>query len=142
MADTALGALFRAVYVRAGESGAPWGGRVFLDLAPLGTAMPYLVYQVQGGGEINQRRARDAEFVLLIKTLDMTLPGALACAAEVEARFNDAGQYDRAAPLDGGAEWAVLTTKQERTIHMLELVDGEPVYHEGAQFRIRMEVTS
>lgn len=140
MADTALGALFRAVSARAGEHGAPWGKRVFLDLAPLGTAMPFLVFQVQGGGEINQRRARDAEFVLLVKALDKTLPGAMACAAEVESRFNDAGRYDRVTPLDGGAEWAVLTTTQERSVHMMELVDGEPVYHEGAQFRVRMEV--
>lgn len=140
MSETALAALLRAVQARAREAGAPWGTRAFLDLAPLGTALPLLVVSVQAGGEMNERRARDAEFVLLVKALDTTLPGALACAAEIERRFNDAGVYDTTAALDGGAEWAVLTTTQERTVHMLEYVDGEPIYHEGAQYRVRMEV--
>lgn len=140
MTETALASLFRAVAARAAENGAPWGKRVFLDLAPRGTAMPYLVFQMQAGGERNAVRARDAEFVIVIKALDTSLPGALGCAAVIEERFNDAGEYDRTAALDGGTEWAILTSTQEGTFHLMELVDGQPIYHDGARYRVRMEV--
>lgn len=139
MSETALASLFKAVTVQAKATGAPWGNRVFLDLAPLGTAMPYFVFQLQAGGEINSVRARDAEFVFVLKALDTSLPGALACAAEIESRFNDAGLYDRTLPLNAGTAWTVLTTTQERAIHLTELVDGRPIYHEGALFRVRMQ---
>jgi len=139
LAEPAHGALFRALMARALEHGAPWGQRAALDVATLGTAMPYVVISLQGGGELNAIRARDAEFVVLIKALDTTLSGALACLTVIESRFNDAGLYDRTLPLNAGTAWTVLTTTQERAIHLTELVDGRPIYHEGAHFRVRMQ---
>jgi hypothetical protein len=138
--ETALAALFRAISARAIEPGAPWGSRAYLSLAPMGTPYPYLVFQMQAGGEVNGLRARDGEFVMVIKAFDDSVAGALGCAAVIADRFNDAGLYDRPGdPLDGGAGWAILTSTQERAIFLPEQVDGELVYQAGAQFRIRMQ---
>ena len=135
-----MAALFRAIQLRAIEPGAPWGTRAHLSLAPMGTAYPFLVYQMQAGGERNALKARDGEFVMVIKAFDDSLAEALGCAMLIEQRFNDAGLYDRPAdPLDGGAAWAVLTSTQERAIFLTEQVDGQMVYQTGAQFRFRMQ---
>jgi hypothetical protein len=136
----ALAALFRAIERRASEAAAPWGQRVFLSPARKGTAYPYLVYQKQAGGEANRVHARDAEFVIAIKVIDDSLAGALGGAAVISDRFNDAGLFDRPAdPLDGGAAWVIQTTTEETAVFYTEQIDGQTVYHSGAQFRVRME---
>jgi hypothetical protein len=138
--ETALAALLRAIQLRAAEPGAPWGTRAHLSLAPEHTAYPFLVYQMQAGGELNGLKARDAEFVMVIKAFDDSVAGVLGCAAFLADRFNDAGLYDRPSdPLDSGAAWAILTATQERAIFMTEQVDGELIYQAGAQFRFRMQ---
>jgi hypothetical protein len=140
VSETALAALLRAIRQRASETGAPWGSRAYLSPAPQGTAYPYLVFQKQAGGEINGVRARDAEFVMLVKAIDDSLAGALAAATVISERFNDAGVYDRpAGPLDGGADWVIQTTTEEQNVFYSERLDGRLVYHSGAQYRVRME---
>ena len=139
MTEVALAALFRAIQQRAVEGTPPWGQEVHLSPAPMGTAYPYLVYQKQAGGEINQRRSRDAEFVMAIKVIDDSLASALGAAASISDRFNDAGLFDRPAdPLDGGPDWVIQTTTEEQSVFYTERIDGELVYHSGAQFRVRM----
>lgn len=141
--EVALAALFRAVDTRARVAPAPWGQRVFLSPARKGTPYPYLVYQKQAGGERNDVRARDAEFVVLIKVIDDSLAGAFGGAAVISERFNDAGLFDRtASPLDGGAVWVIQTTTEETNVFYTEQIDGQTVYHSGAQFRVRMEAVS
>ena len=139
MTEPAVGALLRAVQKRAVEAGAPWGSRAYVSIAPEGTAYPYLIYQVQGGGERNAIRARDAEIVLVIQVFDDSLAGALGGSTVIEQRFNDQGLYDTATPVDGGAAWAILTSTQERAVFLTNQVDGQLVYQSGAFFRFRME---
>jgi len=141
--EPAIAALFRAIQARAIEGDAPWGTRAHLGLAPEGTAYPFLVYQMQGGGELNAVRARDGEFVIAIKVFDDSVAGALGCGTVIEQRFNDAGLYDRPGdPLDGGTAWVILTSTQERAIFLPEQVDGQLVYQSGAFFRFRMQAAS
>lgn len=138
MAETALAALFRAIQKRAEEGASPWSGRAFLSPAQRDTPYPYLVYQKQAGGEINQRKSRDAEFVMVIKVIDDSLAGALGASAVISDRFNDAGVFDSPDPLDGGADWVIQTTTEEQNVFYTERIDGPLVYHAGAQFRVRM----
>lgn len=141
MSEHPIAAAYRAVYRRATESsGEIWGDRAYPDRAPSGTERPYLIYFHGAGGELNARKIEDAELVLIIKGVSSSMAEAFAMAARIDALFNDQGQYDTSTPLDGGAEWSILTTKRELMVHLVEQVDGQQVYHTGAQFRVRMEV--
>lgn len=139
MAETALAALYRAVGKRLTESsGELWGQKAYPDLAPSGTAKPYVVFSWAGGGELNQLRTQDAEIVLQIKIVTDNLAQALIGAGRISTLFNDA-DYSSDSALNAGAEWIVQHVNQEGIVHMLETVDGGQVYHAGHRFRFRME---
>lgn len=141
MNEHPLAAAYRAVYRRATESSEVWGERVYPDRAPAGVERPYLVYFYGAGGELNGRQIEDAELVLIIKGVSSSMAQAFEMARRINTLFNDAGQYDSSTPLVTGSEWAILTTKRELLVHLVEQVDGQQIYHAGAQYRLFMEVT-
>lgn len=139
MAEGALGALYRAVYARLSEPGAVWLS-AHADAAPAGRARPYALFFWSGGGEANRRVGRDAELVLTAKVVADSQTEAFAGLAQLADRLNDQGAFDgAAAALDGGADWVIATTAQERAVHLMELIDGKRVYHEGFLLRVVMQ---
>lgn len=138
MAEVALAALYKAIKTRLTENSEVWGANVFPDLAPSGTAKPYVVFAWMGGGEINARVQQDAEIVVQIKGVTTQLAQAFVMAGRISTLFNDADASSNAA-LNAGADWAILHTRQEGIVHMLETVDGGQIYHAGHRFRFRME---
>lgn len=141
MADDSLGALYKALQTRLNSSGDVWGTRVYADVAPAGTARPYVVYAMAAGGEINTRIKQDAEYVIMVRSITESAAQAFSAAARISALLNDA-DYGSALQLSGGADWYILHTLQEQNIYRVELVDGTWVYHSGYRFRIRMEATA
>jgi len=139
MAEPARAALYRAVNLRCINQGG-WDDRVYVRRAPAGVVRPYVVFQWQGGGEANRLVKQDATIVLLVKAVSDNLALGLMLAGQLSELLNDAGYFDDASDcLDGGAAWWIKTTTQEGDIDIDELVDGEPVYHEGFLLRVQME---
>lgn len=138
MAETALAALYRAVARRLTENSELWGDRAYPDLAKSGTQKPYVVFSYAGGGEINARVQQDAEIVLTVKAVALSLDQAFAASARISTLLNDA-DASSAEALSAGSEWTIIHTKQEITVHLVELIDSVWVYHEGHRFRFLME---
>lgn len=137
--EAALQALYRAIYARLSRPGALWGSRVYADLASANAQRPYVVFFWAGGGEANTRRHADAELLLTVKIISERQAEAFQGVGRLAELLNDAGVYDSADPLDGGPDWVICTMTQERAVHLVELVDGARVYHEGFQLRVVME---
>ncbi|TXH45977.1 MAG: hypothetical protein E6Q97_30545 [Desulfurellales bacterium] len=139
MAEPAHGALTRAVNQHCLNQGG-WGSRIYNRRAPAGVQRPYMIFQWQGGGELNRNVVQDANIVLLVKAVANSLAEALMLSGQLSELLNDAGYFDNANSfLDGGADWWIKTTTQEGIVEIDELVDGEPVYHEGFFLRVQME---
>lgn len=139
--EAALQALYRTIYARLTRPGEVWGSKVYADLAPASVERPYVVYFWAGGGEANTRRHPDAELLLTVKIISERQVEAFQGGARLSALLNDAGVYDTDDPLDGGPDWIICTTSQERAVHLVELIDGARVYHEGFQLRVIMEAS-
>lgn len=143
MAEDALGALYKAVRARLSASNETWGNsgsssRSYADLAPAGTAKPFVVYGLNAGGELNARRGQDAEIVLTIQGVAEENAGtAMDIAERLSELFNDA--EDTVGALNAGSEWTIRHVVQLQRVHYIEMVDGKKVYHSGHRFRFRME---
>ena len=141
LSDTAIGALFSALKARLSGFSALWGDRVFLDEAPLGTAMPYLIYQRQGGGAANQSVMPDALIVVLVKAVAANFSSANACAWQISKALDDAGYQDLRTAIGRVAGWQISTITEEESLSMRETTpDSKSVYHVGALYRVRMGV--
>jgi hypothetical protein len=140
---TALGALYQALQIYL--PGDPLvDDRVYPDEAPAGAAKPYWIYFFVSGGESNEiRRRQDAQFVVTVKCVALTMSQSLAGAGQIEAKLNDAGYQDGAAsPVPGVDGWQVLTVTQDRVVHVIEPFEGaQPIYHDGHQYIVVMEKT-
>lgn len=141
MAEPALGALYEAMNLRLRTSGDLWSDRVYADTVPEKVTRPYVIYFWTGGGESNRLlRTQDAELVLTVKGIANNQGLAFAMAGRLSELLNDKGRYDdEADQMNGGADWWILTTTQEGHIHLVEMIDGDWVYHEGFQLRVKME---
>lgn len=141
--EVAKAAAYRAISTALTTGTPPWGESAFLHQAPAKHPRPYVVFLKVGGGEANDRIIQDAEHLYEVKAVADDAATALMCAGEISNRLNDKGRYDVDAgetPLDGGAEWWILTTTEETDIDLMELTPaGERLYHMGADYRFRME---
>lgn len=142
MTEPALAALYRAVSQRLTPTVVPevWGSKAYPDLVPANVARPYVIYAWAAGGELNQRVAPDAEFVLTVEAVSDTLVQAFSMSGRISALLNDA-DYASAKALNGGADWDILNASQEQAIHLLELLpSGTWIYREGSRFRFLMHL--
>lgn len=137
----AQAAAYQAIVTRCSGTGEPWGGRVHLRRAPVGTARPYVVFFLSGGGARNDiLDKRDANLLITVRVGSNNLSEALAGAGRLAELLDNAGRFDVSDnPLNGGDDWLIQTSTAEDDISFDELVDGAPVYHEGFQLRLIME---
>ena len=140
MSESALAAAYRAIRTRltANTNNELWNERAYPDLAPASAARPFAVFFWSGGGEANRRRAQDAELRITVKVIADSLAEAFTGANRLSSLLNDA-DLGSVSPLDGGASWDILSVTQERAVHLVEMVDGQAIYHAGAVFRIKLE---
>lgn len=129
-------ALERAIFQRLTAGGEIWGQRVYPDVVPAGTVRPYVVFFWAGGGEVNDRWRPDANLVYGVKCVSTVKTEARTGAARIETLLNDA---ERHTPLAEGADWAILHATREGAIELVEMVDGNPLYHSGNRYRFQLE---
>lgn len=135
-AQSDLQAAYAALYTLLADGSEAWGTRAYPDIAPAGTAYPYLVYYWLGGGETNRFLRAESSLVLGVKCVSNTLSEAMAGAARIEALLNDA---ERKSGLSGGEDWLIANVSREGLIHFVETPDGARVHHEGARYRFALE---
>lgn len=139
MTISALESLYRALPLALKGAG-NWGDRVYPDLAPATVDRPYVVFFWAGGGEANWTRTNDANFVISVKCVANTMQDSMTGAGYIMAALNDKGTQDTRTCITNGADWTITTITADRAIHLVEAFAGaNPVYHDGAQFRIIMQ---
>ena len=139
MADAALAAAYKAIAIKFNAQAVS----SYPDLAPPTATRPYYVFFWMGGGQRRYRQSKhDANLVMGIKCVAKTMAEAMVGAANVTLWFDDQGVQDVGAgsALNAGPNWAVLATRQESVIHLVEDMDKPvQVYHEGWQIRFWLE---
>lgn len=135
-------AIFQALHSRlTTPASAPWGDRAYPVSAPAHKVRPYALYwQIGGGYRSSQTGRRQAEMVVGLKVVGNTLAAAFDGAAALFTRLDGQGELEADTPLNGGDDWAILTSTVEGSpITLREMVDGAPVFHEGFRLRLFME---
>jgi hypothetical protein len=140
LSESHLAALMDAVSDRLGEGGEPWGARFYKDLAPQGTARPYVTYMFAGGGPTYEIRASTPSVLLQVKAVADNQEDAYECMERIRQLLVDA-DYDSAKELDGGADWWINTTREDVLIDFTELIEQSKVirYHAGLRIRVSMQ---
>lgn len=139
MTEDSQASLMRALRTRLLNGGEEiWSNRVFSDLAKTGTPYPYVVFAWSGGGEVNQLRKMDAEYVYTVRCIADEKAVALAGAGRIAALLNDADDYT--ANRLTSTDWTFNFVTQEGKIDVVEGVDAGQIYHNGGYYRIHMEV--
>lgn len=135
-AQSDLQAAYTALYTLLADGGEAWGTRAYPDIAPAGTAYPYVVYYWLAGGETNRFLRAESSLVIGVKCVSNTLQEAMEGAARIEALLND---IERKGGLSGGEDWQIASVSREGLIHLSEVVDGGRIYHHGARYRFNLE---
>lgn len=104
------------------------GTKVYGQVAPQNTALPYVVFQLQGGGDLNDTPTDRLELVYLVKGLS----GAGKTAGQVDDAIR-ARLHTQTLTVSG---WTFLGCKREQAIRYTEVVNGKIVFHSGATYRI------
>ncbi len=107
------------------------GAYIYNQLAPQDQARPYLVYSKAGGGDRNWSPRRYKNYLYLVKAVADGRKKAGTVMEKVDA------------VLHGGtitvAGYTNYRTERETDVAYTEVPrDGNPIYHNGAYFRIRL----
>jgi hypothetical protein len=107
---------------------------VFNRIAPENQALPYVIYQWQGGGDANITPRRSRNLVYTVKAVATTLGAAGAIDSAIDALLH----MQTISISTGG--WATFWVAREQDI-AYEEVDprGLIIYHTGGMYRIRFD---
>lgn len=134
--EIALAALMKALVAKLTAANV---GGVYWDIAPPGTAYPYVVVSSVSGG--NDRGVGTSQrFLMQVKVLSDSRAESLAGLATVKNTLNDQGEQETTSGfLNAGSEWTVTTISDVGDISLTEMVeDVQPVFHNGVEYEIIM----
>lgn len=138
MAEAAEKAAYRAVSNRlfnvtdAGEN-------VFVQYVPENKTRPYILLNIQAGGERNfHTRMQDPELVMLVKAVSTDPGEALDIMQVCKELLDDQGEQDLLG-LSGGNDWHLLKVMVEEHISMTYMVGTTRIFESGFQARITMQ---
>ena len=108
-------------------------GGIWAAIAPNDTALPYVVFQWQGGGEQNLTPSRIRNVVYTVKAVAYTKSSAAVLAEQL-----DLALHDQTLSVSGWTNWA---TTREDDVQLAEVAeDGRVFWHIGAIYRFRLGV--
>jgi hypothetical protein len=117
-----------AVKATAGATG------VYNRIAPQSTALPYVVFQWQGGGDENDHPDRSRNLVYTVKALAIA-----AVAADTIDAACDALLHNGTLTVAG---YNVFWLRRDGDVAYSEVdATGQPIYHTGGMYRIRLEAS-
>jgi len=107
------------------------GTLIFNQLAPPDTALPYVIFQYQGGGDENLISRRMINTPYTVKAVAASKAKAHSINEDI-----DAALHMQTLTVSGYTNF--WTAREDRvSYHELES-DGAPVFHEGGVYRIRL----
>lgn len=110
------------------------GTLIYNKLAPQSPGSKYVVFQWQGGGDVNDHPARSRDVLYSIQGVASTQAAAAAIDDDI-----DAALHDQALSISG---WTSVDCQRESDINYVELDSGGVAhYHAGGIYRIRIEET-
>lgn len=110
------------------------GGRIYQGVAPAGAVFPYVVYQFQGGADLDTQRASRvwADLVYLVKAVARAsgFGPVRAVADEVDARLHGASGTT--------ADAAIDACVREQPFQLTEVDGGVSYRHLGGVYRLKV----
>ncbi len=103
--------------------------RVYDSLAVQGAALPYVVYNWMGGGDLNLTQKDFIDVLYQVKGLATNLGVARNIDSAIRDRLHNA-----TFSISG---WDQIACMREGEVNYSEVVDGVLVWHRGALYRIR-----
>lgn len=126
-------ALFAKLNVTAVKTTAGATGGVWLNLAPQGTTMPYVIIQWQGGGDDNDHPTRSRNTVWTIKALAATA----AIADTIDAACDTLLHNGSLSVTGYNTFW--LRREGDVAYQEVDAAGNPSVFHSGGMYRVRNE---
>ena len=120
------------------DGGGLWNGRAYADMAPPGVVRPYVVFFLMAGADARATQQDASALRIGVKCIANTMAEAADGAEHIAQLLNDAERRDGLAI---GSGWVLIHCTRGLTIHLVELIDGQTVYHMGNQYRLLIERT-
>jgi hypothetical protein len=139
MKELATIAAYRSIRARLITPGETWGDKVFSELAPIKTDVPYVLMAILTSGRAWHTKAEDNEPIIVVKVVSNDLTEALALAGRLAEILSDSGAQESSNPLVSGAQWKIASVTRGLDVHYVEKAEIGLLYHQGAQYRLRME---
>ena len=105
------------------------GTAIYNRIAPQSVALPYLIFQWQGGGDENETPHRTRNVVYTVKGVASTL-------AKAEAIDEEADKLLHGATLTVTGYTNIWCRRIDDVAYVEVDAAGKPVYHTGGQYRI------
>ena len=103
--------------------------------APEGAALPYVVYNIQGGGDTNETANRVKDLLVFVRGYATTN----ARAGSIDAAIDTALHY---VPFTGVSGWTNIWLAREQDLELVENPPtGSQVFMNGALYRVVLDAT-
>ena len=106
------------------------GTPIYYKQAPTGATLPYIIYQLAGGGDDNITPRNTLDVLMDVKALAATSTQAAQIADLIRDTLHDADLT-----LDGG--WAAYRCQHTQAFDYVENVERAQIWHAGGTYRIR-----
>jgi hypothetical protein len=103
--------------------------KIYKSIAPQGTALPFVVFQWQGGGDENVTPRNSVNVVYTVKAVGSTLVSVDNIDAQIKIAL-----HEQTLTVTG---WTNYRTQREDAVDFVEVDEaGVVTYHRGAIYRI------
>ena len=106
---------------------------VYYEQAPGGASFPYVVFSIQGGGDLNLCPSRMKDMLYFVRGYSKTSPAA---AGSIDAQIG-ALLHDKTLTVTG---WSNYRTQRETDIENVEVTTAdEDIYMSGGVYRVSID---
>jgi hypothetical protein len=131
-----LNAIHKALHTKLTASSAltsllSGAGAVYFQQAPLDAVLPYVVYILAGGGEINDSPLANGDLMYYVKGVAETALAAGNIADSIRSAL-----HEQAMTID--SPWTVYRCQMTQTLMFAENVERRQFWHAGGSYRIRI----
>lgn len=106
---------------------------IYYEFAPVDSAMPYIVFNLAGGGSDNDTPTDSADMMFYIKGVSKVAATSLSIATAI---YNALHEQEASITIDN--PWTVYRVTHNEPISMTETEEKGQYYHRGGSYRIRI----
>lgn len=106
---------------------------IYYELAPVGSALPYIIFAYGGGGSDNDTPTDSGDMTFFVQGVAKTSPAALSIATAV---FNALHEQEATMSID--APWLIYRVTHDTPISLTETVERIQYFQRGGAYRIRI----